>query len=226
MAMRLHMVVEGQTEERFVKRVLAPELAAYDVFVDARSVMTSRDGPRWYRGGLLDYARPRADLLNWMKQERAAKDVRFSTMFDLYALPPEFPGYAQAQRHSDPYAKVAALERAFGADIPDTRFIPHIQLHEFEALLFAAPVCLAGQFMEQERAIQPLIDLSVRANPEEIDDGAETAPSKRIIAAIPEYEGRKAFAGPIVAESIGLATLCARCRHFGEWVARLRTLAQ
>lgn len=55
-------------------------------------------------------------------------------------------------------------------------------------------------------------------NPELIDDGAYTAPSKRIIAEIAEYAGNKATSGPLVAEKIGMATLCERCRHFAEWI--------
>ena len=60
-------------------------------------------------------------------------------MFDLYALPADFPGYAEARREVDPYGKVRILEDALGNDIADRRFIPYIQLHEFEALILADP---------------------------------------------------------------------------------------
>ncbi len=63
-------------------------------------------------------------------------------------------------------------------------------------------------------------------NPELINDGPDTAPSKRIIAEIPEYEGMKSSAGPIVAEKIGLASLQTRCRHFGDWINQLEDLVQ
>ena len=61
-------------------------------------------------------------------------------------------------------------------------------------------------------------------SPELIDDGPDTAPSKRIIAEIPEYAKRKSSAGPIVAERIGLPALRAKCEHFGGWIDRLETL--
>ena len=42
--MRLHLVVEGQTEETFVRNLLAPELGAKGIFCDAHSVTTGRRG--------------------------------------------------------------------------------------------------------------------------------------------------------------------------------------
>ena len=63
-------------------------------------------------------------------------------------------------------------------------------------------------------------------SPELINDREDTAPSRRIIGAIPEYGGMKASAGPIVAERIGLPTLRLRCEHFGQWLGRLEGLAR
>jgi hypothetical protein len=69
-----------------------------------------------------------------------------------------------------------------------------------------------------------LVALAARRNPEEIDDGATTAPSKRIIKLIPEYEHRKASAGPIIAEKIGLRRIRERCPHFDEWIKKMERL--
>jgi hypothetical protein len=52
-----------------------------------------------------------------------------------------------------------------------------------------------------------------------------TAPSKRIIAEIPEYDGQKATSGPLIAGRIGLPTLREKCAHFAEWLHRLEGLA-
>ena len=40
--MRLHFVVEGQTEETFVRDLLAPELGAKGIYCDAHRVTTGR----------------------------------------------------------------------------------------------------------------------------------------------------------------------------------------
>ena len=147
-------------------------------------------------------------------------------MFDLYRLPMDFPGYAGAAEVPDPYTRVAMLEDALKEAIPDQRLVPYIQLHEFEALLFADPQTLEAQFPDRPSAIQQLVATPGAVDsPELIDDGQNTAPSKRIIGVIPEYESRKASAGPIVAAKIGLPVLQARCPHFREWLERLAPAA-
>lgn len=55
-------------------------------------------------------------------------------------------------------------------------------------------------------------------------DEKNTAPSKRIIGQIPEYERMKVSAAPIVAEKIGLPTLRLKCTHFAEWLCTLEKL--
>ena len=59
---RLHMVVEGQTEETFVRVTLAPMLGEHSVFADVHRVTTGRKGPRTYRGGFLKFEHLRRDL--------------------------------------------------------------------------------------------------------------------------------------------------------------------
>lgn len=89
---------------------------------------------------MLSYAHAVTDLelLRKMKVDGEYERHVFTTMFDLYALPDDFPGYETAKAIGEPYVRVAALETAFAEAINDGRFIPYIQLHEFEALLFAA----------------------------------------------------------------------------------------
>jgi hypothetical protein len=235
MPMRLHITAEGQTEERFVKQVLSPYLGERAVWADARSVLTSKNkrACHSYRGGWRSgsaYPTVKKDICAWMKEDRN-RDVRFTTMFDLYGLPEDFPGYAEAGTAPNSYQRVMILEKALAADINgelnDKRFIPYIQLHEFEALILADPQQLEWEFLEHDRPIRRLVDMVARegGNPELIDDGENTAPSKRIIAEIAEYEGRKATSGPLVAAKIGIPTLLQRCRHFGEWVEGLVRIA-
>ena len=39
---RLHVVVEGQTEETFVRDLLSPDLADYNIVADAHKITTGR----------------------------------------------------------------------------------------------------------------------------------------------------------------------------------------
>ena len=201
---RLHIIAEGQTEQNFVKQVLAPHLADFRVTAYASCILTSRS--KGARGGLLSYTH-----------------CRFTTMFDLYALPDDFPEYVTAARQSDPYQRIRLLEEGMGRDIDDRRFIPYIQLHEFEALILADPQKLALEYLEHDEPIRNLVALTDARNPEEINDGRETAPARRILKEIPEYS--KVTSGAAVAKEIGLPTLRSRCRHFGEWLSCLEQLA-
>src|SRR6266446_415598 len=71
------------------------------------------------------------------KLPRFAKKDRYTSVPDhVYKLPTDFPGFAQVKNFADPYQKVTHLEERLAADIADSRFIPYIQLHEFEGLLF------------------------------------------------------------------------------------------
>ncbi len=222
--MRLNVIAEGQTEETFVNRILKPHLGSFSVSASARVVATRRTRDRKYRGGLTTYAKGRNDITRWLKQDRNP-DVRFTTMFDLYSLPSDFPAY-EAAANDDPRRRVEALEDALKEDIGDERFIPYIQLHEFEALLLSDPGKLHAQFDGSADGIARLATAVARfPSPEHVNDGATTAPSKRIIREVPEYEGRKTSAGPITAAKIGLPTLRAKCKHFACWLATLEKLA-
>ena len=229
MNIRLHFIVEGQTEEAFVNTVLSPHLATVGVIADARCVEFSRRRQHLFRGGVRQYAKLRADLWRWIRQD-SKPDAYFTTMVDLYGLDrleDEFPGYDQAERYHDPHQRVIALERSMAEDVDYHRFIPYLQLHEYEALLFADPAKLDWQFSEHEDAIARLQHVREGfETPEHIDDGSETAPSKRIIREIPEYEHQKVSAGPIVAGKIGLAVLRRECRHFNDWLRVLEELPQ
>ena len=52
---RLNIVVEGATEETFVRDVLAPYWGTKGIFAAARSVETSRKRVRVFRGGGRNY---------------------------------------------------------------------------------------------------------------------------------------------------------------------------
>lgn len=222
---RLHFIVEGQTEESFIKRVMVPHLAARSVWGTVRCVMTSRRRGIVHRGGLSRYALAKKDIELWMKEDRGL-DAAFTTMFDLYALPEDFPEHEKSRKIADPFQRVKALEKAFLEDMNDPRFIPYIQIHEFEALIFADPRKLDWEFPNRGKAISNLERVASEfQSPELIDDGAETAPSKRIIRELPDYRGMKVSAGSLTVEKIGLESLRSKCEHFGEWVGNLEILA-
>ena len=66
---RLHVTVEGKTEQEFVKTILAPHLASFKVITDARCVLTSSSARRTYRGGLVRYGVAKQDIGWWMARD-------------------------------------------------------------------------------------------------------------------------------------------------------------
>lgn len=221
---RLNFVVEGQTEETFVRDVLAEHLAIHGVYAAARCVETSRTRLKIFKGGMSTYARAKGDIGRWLKEDRNAF---LTTMFDLYGLPEDFPNVAKASSLNDPHKKAQLIENGLAADIGDSRLIPYIQVHEFEALLFCSPA-VTDAALGVPPAISRLKELQkIRGaflTPEHIDEGATTAPSKRIVQLYTAY--RKQVFGPLIANRTGLDTLRQECPHFHAWISRLEALAE
>lgn len=206
---RVLVSVEGQTEETFLRDVLRPHLVEFDILIDWRSL-----------GGIKAYPKVQREVRRLFLDHGA---VAITTMYDLFRLPPDFPGYT-TKPQNDAYAKVRHLEVALSQDIANRRFRPYIQLHEFEALLFADPAKTAAQFPEADRTRELQAIRAAFASPEEINEGAETAPSKRLLALYPGYQ--KTFHGPLAASDIGLEVLRRECPHFRAWLEWLESLGE
>ena len=221
---RIYVVTEGQSETNFVNRVLSPFFLTLNKILIPTTVLTKADENKgkMYKGGLLNYAKAKITIekdLTYTKDE----NVFVTTMFDLYALPKDTPGKNEADKVLDPYQKVSCIENAMidSEKLSKPVYHPYIQLHEFEALLFSDLNLLAEQYFEYD--IQPLRDcLCKNGNPELINDGVNTAPSKRIINCIPNYD--KATDGVSVLEKIGINNLCQSCKHFSEWIDWMKSL--
>lgn len=216
---RVLVLVEGQTEERFVKSVLAPHLWGFEKAAEATCVATkTTQGRREHRGGIPSYGKVAGDVRRLLGSSPEA----VTTLFDYYALPGDFPGRKDLPSGASCYERAAHLERAFAASIDDARFIPNLVLHELEGLLFAGPAVIAEVLLEPARTAELEGIAAGFASPEEIDEGPETHPSRRITRILPGYE--KPLHGPRIAERIGLAGIRARCRHFHAWLTRIEGL--
>lgn len=225
---RLHLFVEGPTEQTFADTVLKPYLARTGVYLQKPTLIAhTRKKGRVHRGGGRNFTAMQNDIKRRLKQE-SGNGVFFTTMIDLYALARNFPGMGEADKlRHDPYKRVESLERSWFDKTGDKRFIPFIQLHEFESYLFADVSRFSFFFDKADSRIAALRKIADDArSPERIDDGEHTAPSKRIIAQFPEYEGSKVTVGSQMAAQIGLESIRSQCPHFKAWVERLERLAE
>jgi Domain of unknown function (DUF4276) len=226
---RLYLFAEGQTEQTFADKILKPHLAnsKYSVFLDKIILVAhARRKGVVHRGGGRKYQPMKDDILRFLKQEKGS-NVFFTTMIDLYAIAPEFPGLPEAEKlRQNPTKRVEFLEESFAADIDDRRFIPYIQLHEYEAYLFADPTYFEFLYDNCSGQVASLQAIADRETPELINDGPDTSPSKRIIAQFPAYERAKVTDGSQLAELIGLEVIRDRCPHFNRWLTRLESLSE
>lgn len=214
---RVYLLVEGQTEEAFVRELLEPHYARLGLYLTPIIVSTSPG----YKGGVVSYAKIKPQLLRLCRQDAAA---HVTTLFDLYALPQDFPGKADAAYPSagTGHMKASFLEAQLTQDIAQSNFIPNLVVHEFEVLLFVD----TRKFSEWVDNYKIVISLGDQAQdyetPEDINDSPKTAPSKRILAVMPNYQ--KTFHGPLIACEIGLDAMRGACPHFNEWLKKLDAL--
>ena len=207
-----------------MKTVLAPHLGTQGIFLNAHRITTGRSKLTVFCGGISGLSQLRTDLQRWMKQEHKPEDW-FTSMIDFYALPNDFPGYGDCIGRADAVKRVECLEERILRDLPHPRFIPYIQLHEFEALLFAEPRKFEVAFPGESKVASQLEHIrNAFPTPEDIDDRPELAPSKRILSLLPGY--RKTVAGPLIIQHIGLARLREECPHFNQWIDRIEKAAR
>lgn len=210
---RVLVLVEGQTEERFVKDVLDPYLWTKSIVTTPKVVTTKRvkRGPD-FKGGITDYLKVENDLKRLLNDSDA---VAITTLIDYYALPSDFPGVNNCPSGPS-LVKVRHVETEWERKINNSRFHAYLMIHEFEALLFAKPDALSSA-LYQPNVLQEL--KSIRSSfqtPEDINDNPQTAPSKRITQLLPGYQ--KTLHGPMVTKRVGLEIIRAECPHFNDWL--------
>jgi hypothetical protein len=219
---RVHIICEGQTEESFVSDVLVPHCSQKGI-----ALYPSLIGKPGHKGGNFKIERLLDDVRNRLKGDTRAY---CTTMFDYYGLPSSFPGKAtstagttaeeKSKRLCQELAQV--IESRLGQSISE-RFIPSVQMHEFEGLLFSDPIMFAKSIDRPAIASDLLAIRDSFASPEQINDSPITAPSKRISTLIPDYQ--KPLMGTIGILGISLPVLRRECQLFDSWLRRLEQLS-
>jgi Domain of unknown function (DUF4276) len=218
---RVHIICEGQTEETFVNEVLQSHLEKFGIFPNACLI-----GKPGHKGGNVTTARIAFDIKRRLLDDRHAW---CTTFFDFYGLDSDFVGKATASNMRTCQDKARVVENALKEYIiqetDDTailRFIPYIQMYEFEGLLFSNPEKMAIGFCRDD-LIENLRSIRYEfETPEDINDSPRTAPSKRILQLMPSYE--KPLYGSLAAIEIGLDEIRQECKLFNKWITTLESL--
>lgn len=214
---RLLVLAEGDTEELFVREILAPHLAKFGVYATATGVVSKRlaSGKKITGGNLW------RDVRNSLTPLLQDSEAWVTTLLDYYGLPDDFPG---VNADENAVTHVKAIEQALAEAVSQpVRFIPFLVLHEFEAWYFACPNQVAAYYGKANLA-QLMQEASARAGgPEAINHGKETHPSKRLEGY--GFGFRKTTAVALLKE-VGIPAIRAACPHFAAWLGRLEALAQ
>lgn len=200
---RLAVVVEGETEEEFVKSVLSPHLWEHGVEATPHLL-----------GGNVTVERLASEMVNlfWSYD-------RVTSLVDFYG----FRNRQDGSREELETRIHDEVSRNIRRSWDQSRVFPYVQLYEFEGLLFS-DVTVFGKLLDRPPDLVEKL-VAIRSHfetPEEINDNKATCPSKRIEGLMPTYQKR--VDGPFLARSMGLSSIRNECPRFAEWIARLEAL--
>lgn len=198
---RLAISVEGQTEERFVKKVMVSYLQDRGIY--AVPMLLAR------AGGDVSFSRIKNDLNGF-----ANSFDKVTTFYDFYGF-----------RGKDGTESKETLEQKIinCVAVPlRERIIPYVQMYEFEGLLFSSPEAIENN-IHQSGLVSWANEIlqTFGGDPEKINDSRQTAPSKRLLN---KTNYMKTMHGPDIAKEIGLDVLREKCTGFGDWLNRLEAL--
>ena len=212
---RIIIIGEGPTEQEFCNDVLQPFFNRHDIQLQNPTIKKSK-------GGIVPWEDLKKEIIYHLKPPESI----VTTLIDYYGIYSRhnFPKWNESERIANKSDRMDLLEGAMRDDIPDNirhRFIPYIQLHEFEGLLFSDISVIENNFDEKEFKDHHYLIQTARdhPNPEDINNRNETAPSKRFHNILENYD--KVVYGSLLAQEIGLDTIRDKCPRFNDWIDKL-----
>lgn len=217
----LTIICEGKTERNFAETLLKPHFGNFGIEASATEIGI----PNAQQGGNVTFERVLCDVKLLLGEHEYV-----TTLLDFFRLGKGWRGLAVCTSAMGSLQQAEVVERialedaeiALGLSDIGQRFIPNVLMHEFEGLLFTDPSAIvkitrAGHALENLKNV-----VEQFASPEDINSGAETAPSKRLTICGANYG--KVIHGTRIAQAIGLDAIRAKCQHFNEWVGKIETL--
>ena len=212
---RIIVICEGETEQEFCDKILYPYFLEQQIDVSFRNI---RGINKWsFFKNLIE---------NTLKNDGS---VFLTTLIDFYGIEKKhhFPSWNDSLSVEDKNSRMDFLETKMKNDIDNQlnfRFIPYIQLHEFEGLLFNNIEIFYNIFSEEDLVGKDELKSVFRdfSNPEMINDCVKNAPSKRLKRIVKDYN--KLVYGNILAEKIGLQNIRNKCPRFSEWIEKIEKI--
>lgn len=213
---RVIIICEGETEKEFCTTILAPYFSKQQIYLQSPLIKKSM-------GGIVKWNDLKKQIENHLKNDT---DAFVTTLIDYYGLSEKyvFPKWNIAESEPDKNKRMDILENGMLENISEEiryRFLPYIQLHEFEGLLFNEEKYFHEQIPTNELiGTEELSDIfKSYKNPEMINDNLETSPSHRLERIILGYN--KIVYGNILAEAIGLKKIKSKSPRFNNWIKNI-----
>jgi hypothetical protein len=213
------MICEGPTEQAFAKTNLLIPFISKGIHLQTPLIKASR-------GGIVKWSRLKDQIETHLKSEPGAYITTFIDYYGLYAKY-QFPGWDASHSIVDKNQRMDSLEQAMLLDIdPDhrNRFIPYLQLHEFEGLLFNDIRVIYSQIPPADIVGREELESTFAqfSNPEMINNNRDTSPSHRLQRIIRGYN--KVVYGDIISEAIGVDRIRAKSPRFNQWIIKLEAI--
>lgn len=216
---RIIIICEGPTEEEFCKKTLTPYFQKHQIYVQSPLIKHSN-------GGIVRWDVLKKQIENHLKQDKTAYVTLLIDYYGLYQKY-EFPGWEESLSIPDKSSRLDFLEQKMAEAIEESlryRFIPYMQLHEFEGILFNNLEVFDLLFNDDEILAREELEAVFKEfdNPEMINNSPDNAPSKRLKRIIKGYN--KIVYGNILAEEIGLTGIRSKCPRFDGWITRINNI--
>lgn len=219
---RVNIICEGQTEETFVQEVLYHFFVSKSIYLNP--ILIGKPG---HKGGNFTFGR----LVKDLRPLLSGANAYCTTLFDFYGLPSDFPGKEKAQTMNNIEEKAQCVTQSLVDALQETaisgdslrRFIPYVQMYEFEGLLFSDCYSLASAIDKPLLARKFKEIREEFLTPEDINNSKITAPSKRILEIYRSYN--KPIHGSLAIIEIGIDAIRQECKLFDRWLQQLEALA-
>jgi hypothetical protein len=216
---RIIIICEGQTEQAFCETNLKSHMWAKGKFIQTPKIKVSN-------GGIVKWPALKQQIENHLKTEPNAIVTTFIDYYGLYSKH-GFPQWSECEKIEDRNARMESLESCMQNDIREDcryRFIPYLQLHEFEGLLFSAIEVFDDQIPNEDMVGRKELEEIFQKfdNPEMINNKRDTSPSHRLDRIIKGYN--KVVYGNILADAIGLYRIRSKCPRFNGWIHKLENV--
>ena len=223
----VEVIVEGLTENKFIKEVLAPYWALRGIYTHAPVIRTREDKKAGivYKGGNIRFERIKTRVAQFLKQR---SDTLVASFVDFYGIK-EWPGLEQIQTSDTPEQIAQRLNsdayhiisNEYAEWLSPQRYYPFTAVHEFEAFLFSDSRILSEHLSISQEKIDAVLEEC--GSPEAINNSYKTAPSKRLEAWTNGVYG-KTTDGVVIAKAIGIERIRRACPNFDVWLKSIEAL--